>query len=578
MEGDRGKETEMSNMAPNPNPVSTEGAYPAVFAYPTNAVPSPYYPPAQQGYYSSGSQPPSYDPSAPPPSTGYSSALPGAYSAYAGGISNSNIYVTNSGGYPTQPYNVDGQAAPSATTPSVIAIGEMGGKGGGTNTNAAMHVVGASVSVQSRPIAANTGVKTSTATNARAGPTAQQPIKTASAKSNSEAKCCKYFCIVLSIVIVLAGAGVGAYFGITAVTGQDPNYYEPLEVSFPLQDLREVHSGSQDDWYMCLAMSAPFYIGTYTSIDYSGDDFSTACVGSNSYITFGSGSERYSSLSASNPAGPKIMIGAADNSIQRLYYTKRFDGIGIRFEGSASTSGTVGYPNIVWEVAIMVNGDVHIYIEQCVRTNGLSGISDGTYFPYTFSYEGGTRVNYTREELMSTYYPTHPDPNSPVARDFPLSNLVTVDTGSYDDYYWTFSLPFSFSIEDRSYSRVYLCSNSYLTFSSGQTAYSGLSASNPVGRKIFVQGADNSAQRVSTVSTSTYFGIRYEGTSSTSGNLANVNIIWEMIFYQDGGLGIYVERMGRTGGVTGISNGYRFTNTFSTTDGAISYFTSSQLN
>ena len=37
------------------------------------------------------------------------------------------------------------------------------------------------------------------------------------------------------------------------------------------------------------------------------------------YLTFGAGSTTYSSISASNPAIPKIMVGGADNSIQRIY-------------------------------------------------------------------------------------------------------------------------------------------------------------------------------------------------------------------------------------------------------------------
>ena len=56
-------------------------------------------------------------------------------------------------------------------------------------------------------------------------------------------------------------------------------------------------------------------------------------------------------LFRSNPPLPKFFLGAADNSYQRVSYV--FSGtnyVRIRYEGTASTSGTVGAPNIVYEV------------------------------------------------------------------------------------------------------------------------------------------------------------------------------------------------------------------------------------
>ena len=78
--------------------------------------------------------------------------------------------------------------------------------------------------------------------------------------------------------------------------------------------------------------------------------YTTAYVGSNTYITFGGGSNNYSSLSASNPAYPKIMMGASDNSYQRLSsLASGTDFVRIRYEGTAATGGTAGSPNIVYE-------------------------------------------------------------------------------------------------------------------------------------------------------------------------------------------------------------------------------------
>jgi hypothetical protein len=91
---------------------------------------------------------------------------------------------------------------------------------------------------------------------------------------------------------------------------------------------------------------------TFT-IDSTG--YTSAFVGSNTYITFGSGSTSLNNLSASIPALRKIHFGAADNSYQRVF--ERIETLGatsvvrIRYEGAAATSGTLGSPNIVAEFA-----------------------------------------------------------------------------------------------------------------------------------------------------------------------------------------------------------------------------------
>jgi hypothetical protein len=74
-------------------------------------------------------------------------------------------------------------------------------------------------------------------------------------------------------------------------------------------------SESRDDDFV------PLYIPwtvTFLGISYStGNVF----LGSNTYLTFGAGSTLYSNLTASNPNLPKIMIGCADNSYQRVNAT-----------------------------------------------------------------------------------------------------------------------------------------------------------------------------------------------------------------------------------------------------------------
>jgi hypothetical protein len=101
-----------------------------------------------------------------------------------------------------------------------------------------------------------------------------------------------------------------------------------------------------DDAYWSLTL--PF------DVEFFGNTYSTVYVGTNFYFTFGGGSLVYSGIDADTPNLPKIMWGAADNSMQRIYYgvegTAPNRTYRIRCEGSASTSGTLGSPSMVCEL------------------------------------------------------------------------------------------------------------------------------------------------------------------------------------------------------------------------------------
>jgi len=78
--------------------------------------------------------------------------------------------------------------------------------------------------------------------------------------------------------------------------------------------------GGNDDGYWTLAL--PF------SIEYLGTSYNTIYVGTNHYVTFGSGSSVYIGLNATTPNLPKIMWSCADNSVQRIYYGTEGSGSG----------------------------------------------------------------------------------------------------------------------------------------------------------------------------------------------------------------------------------------------------------
>ena len=106
----------------------------------------------------------------------------------------------------------------------------------------------------------------------------------------------------------------------------------------------------------------------------------TACFpGSNGYATFGSGSTSFNNLSASVPALPKIMFGAADLSWQRLYTQTGSGYARFRWEGhSARTGATPGTSTRIVEVTFWQSDGVFQLIE--IRTGNFASPSSSQPF------------------------------------------------------------------------------------------------------------------------------------------------------------------------------------------------------
>jgi hypothetical protein len=134
-------------------------------------------------------------------------------------------------------------------------------------------------------------------------------------------------------------------------------------------------TGNNDDGFWTLPL--PF------NVTYNGTSYNSVYVGTNSYLTFSAGSVLFSGLSASSPALPKIMISAADNSAQRIYYgtvgsapnrTYR-----VRWEGTNATSGTLGSPNMVWEATFYENAPTQIDIQIGANAKGSATFYDTVF-------------------------------------------------------------------------------------------------------------------------------------------------------------------------------------------------------
>lgn len=93
--------------------------------------------------------------------------------------------------------------------------------------------------------------------------------------------------------------------------------------------------GTADDGYW--AINLPF------DITYLSENYSTIYMGTNSYLTFGSGSAQYSGIDENTPALPKLMIAGGDRKGFRVYYgasgTAGSRIFRLIFEGHVSNSG-----------------------------------------------------------------------------------------------------------------------------------------------------------------------------------------------------------------------------------------------
>lgn len=148
--------------------------------------------------------------------------------------------------------------------------------------------------------------------------------------------------------------------------------------SFPASGWSTIISVSGDD--ANTNVSLPF---TWT---YNNTGYTNFFPNSNYYVTFGSGSNQFNGLSASSPALNKIYFAGADNSWQRVStIVSSTNYRRVRWEGTSSTSGTPGSPNMVYELTIFNPSltDNNPWIELLVgvqaRGNNNVGVISGLY-------------------------------------------------------------------------------------------------------------------------------------------------------------------------------------------------------
>lgn len=124
----------------------------------------------------------------------------------------------------------------------------------------------------------------------------------------------------------------------------------PSMTSFTL-----IQNASVDDGFIQVTIPFSFF---FDGVNYGNNNNGGVYIGTNSYITFGAGSSAYSGLGPTNPSVPTIHIGSGDKSYQRIYvYQYNYGGqpyaYCVQYEGTNSTTGTPGLPNITWQAVFL---------------------------------------------------------------------------------------------------------------------------------------------------------------------------------------------------------------------------------
>ena len=206
----------------------------------------------------------------------------------------------------------------------------------------------------------------------------------------------------------------------------------------------------------------------------------------------------------------------------------------IRWEGHQSSGGaSPGSSTRIWETIFFDDGMVEIRIGNWASgTAGITGIynSSGTgtsfsvaantsyvfdgsssspsgitvYSGYTYQLGqivsgSGTPWGGASATSSNLDYSVFPEKNIQVQSTYPWNTLQNANA---DDTFktvaaWQFATTENFSVFGLTTANTcYVGSNSYITWSSGSSAYSSLSATNPALNKIFIDAGDRSYQKV----------------------------------------------------------------------------------
>lgn len=154
------------------------------------------------------------------------------------------------------------------------------------------------------------------------------------------------------------------------------------------------------------------------------------------------------------------------------------------------------------------------------------------------------------------------------------TGLTSVYNGNLDDSSFSVSLPWSVNFLGTSYSTVYVGTNGYVTFGSGNSTYYNFSASNPSQPHIAIYPGDRRLYTLHTGeingnTSNAYFVIRVSGVDYSNSAITHVYEIW---FYENQSYYdiIFVDAPSsgnQNNGTSAVSNGTTYVSTFTVTEG-----------
>lgn len=179
-------------------------------------------------------------------------------------------------------------------------------------------------------------------------------------------------------------------------------------------------SSNIDDGSFAVSLGFTFYI--------YGSSSTNIYVGSNSYITLGSGSAVYAGLSLGPNAVPNGGIGGSllptihlrsgDHSYQRGWSKVYSNKAIIRYEGTTGTSGIAGVPNLVYEATFYKSNGSYQYIQFNLGTYASAGSTGKPFGVTDGKNSGATFVSFsTMTENSSFYIRTDASGNNPTKFD-----------------------------------------------------------------------------------------------------------------------------------------------------------------
>jgi hypothetical protein len=170
---------------------------------------------------------------------------------------------------------------------------------------------------------------------------------------------------------LLAGSGAGAITTLTDSSAAPATGVRTSGTQAPL--LGASSATTFTDWSRIVNASVDngfvLFDGWPFAFFMAGRVYRDCFVGSNGYVTFGSGSIA-NVPGESNPAFPKVMFGSGNLSYQRVYTKASSVSATFRWEGSSSTSGTPGSSTRIVEVTFWKPGSSTQLIE--VRTGNFA--------------------------------------------------------------------------------------------------------------------------------------------------------------------------------------------------------------